>query len=148
MKVSLNWLKEYVDIEMSPDDLAELLTMIGLEVEGLEAVGQSLGDILVARILTARPHPGADRLYLCDVDIGNDTVQVVCGAPNVEEGALAPFALPGVRLPDGTLIKEDKIRGEISKGMLLAEDEMGLTDDHEGIMILPPDIVFKGICIW
>ncbi|MEE9419431.1 MAG: phenylalanine--tRNA ligase subunit beta [Desulfatiglandaceae bacterium] len=140
MKVSLNWLKEYVDIEMSPDDLAELLTMIGLEVEGLEAVGQSLGDILVARILTARPHPVADRLYLCDVDIGNDTVQVVCGAPNVEEGALAPFALPGVRLPDGTLIKEDKIRGEISKGMLLAEDEMGLTDDHEGIMILPPDL--------
>ena len=141
MKINLNWLKEYVDIEMPPDDLAQLMTMAGLEVEGLEAFGQSLEDILVARILTVRSHPGADRLYLCDVDTGNDTVQVVCGAPNIEEGAMAPFARPGVRLPDGTVIKEDKIREEISKGMLLAEDEMGLTDDHEGIMILPSDLV-------
>lgn len=140
MRVSLNWLREYVDIEIPPHDLAQLLTMTGLEVEGVEPVGQSLEEILVARILSARPHPGADRLFLCEVDTGSDTVQVVCGAPNVKEGVLAPLALPGVRLPDGTLVREDKIRGETSKGMLLAEDEMGLTDHHEGIMLLPPEL--------
>jgi phenylalanyl-tRNA synthetase beta chain len=140
MKVSLNWLKEYVDIELSPHDLAELLTMTGLEIEGLEAVGQSLDEILVGRISGVRHHPGADRLFLCEVETGDVTVQVVCGAPNVKAGALAPLALPGVSLPDGTLVKEDIIRGEISRGMLLAEDEIGLTDDHEGIMILPQDL--------
>ncbi len=140
MRVSQNWLKDYVDIEMSPDDLAELLTMTGLEIEAVEAVGQSLEDILVSRILSVRPHPRADRLFLCDVDTGHDTLQVVCGAPNVKEGALAPLALPGLSLPNGMLVKEDKIRGEISQGVLLAEDEMGLTDDHEGILILPPNL--------
>lgn len=139
MKVTLNWLREFVDIEMPPNEVGDLLTMAGLEMEGLEAFGQSLGDILVARVLKVRPHPGADRLYLCDVDTGVKTFQVVCGAPNVEKGVLAAFAPPGAKLPDGTLIKEDEIRGQISKGMLLAEDEMGLTDDHEGIMILSSD---------
>lgn len=139
MKVTLNWLREFVDIEMSPNEVGDLLTMAGLEMEGLEAFGQSLDDILVARVLKVRPHPGADRLYVCDVDTGVKTFQVVCGAPNVEKGVLAAFAPPGAKLPDGTVIKEDEIRGQISKGMLLAEDEMGLTDDHEGIMILSPD---------
>ena len=139
MKVSLNWLKDFVDIDMPVDTLGRLLTMNGLEVEGIETVGQSLDDIVVARILGVTPHPGSDKLFLCQVDTGHDTVQTVCGAPNVTEGALAPFALPGVRLPDGTVIKEGRIRGEISAGILLAEDEMGLTDDHTGIMILPHD---------
>lgn len=139
MKLSLNWLKDYVDIQITPDELARLLTMNGLEVEGIEAVGQLLEDIVVARILTVKPHPGADKLSLCQVDTGRDTIQTVCGAPNVKEGVLAPLALPGAKLPDDTVIKEGQIRGEISAGMLLAEDEMGLTDDHTGIMILPPD---------
>ena len=137
MKLSLNWLKDYVDIEMRPDELGELLTMTGLEVEGIEAVGQGLDDIVVAKILSVGPHPGADRLFMCQVDTGSETVPVVCGAPNLKEGQLAPLALPGARLPDGTVVKESRIRGEISKGILLAEDEMGLTDDHTGIMILP-----------
>jgi len=140
MKVSLNWLKDYVDIEVSPDELGQLLTMTGLEVEGIEEVGQSLEDIVVAKILTIEPHPKADRLSICQLDIGRERLQVVCGAPNLEEGYLVPLALPDVKLPDETVIKESRIKGENSKGMLLAEDEMGLTDDHTGIMTLPPDL--------
>ena len=98
MKVSLNWLKDYVDVEMSPDELGHLLTMNGLEVEGIEAVGQSLDDIVVAKIRAVKPLPGADNLLICQVDTGRNTVQTVCGAPNVKEGTLAPFALPGVYL--------------------------------------------------
>ena len=139
MKVSLNWLKDYVDIEMPPDELGQALTMTGLEVEGIETTGQSLEDIVVAKILAIEPHPGADRLAICHVDNGQSKVQVVCGAPNLEVGAAVPLAMPGARLPTGTVIKEGRIRGEISKGMLLAEDEMCLTDDHSGIMVLPSD---------
>ena len=137
MKLSLEWLKDYVDIEMPPDKLGELLTMNGLEVEGIETVGQSLDDIVAAKILAVKPHPEKDNLFICQVDTGRDTVQTVCGAPNVKVGVLAPLALPGAKLPDGTLVRESHIRGETSIGMLLAEDEMGLTDDHTGIVILP-----------
>jgi phenylalanyl-tRNA synthetase beta chain len=141
MKVSLNWLKEYVDIEMSHDELGHELTMAGLEVEGIEPVGQGLDDILVSKIIDVEPHPDADTLSLCQVDMGRETAQVVCGAPNLEPGSLVPIAPPGSVLPDGTSIEETKIRGQISRGMLLAEDEMGLTDDHSGIMVLPPELV-------
>jgi phenylalanyl-tRNA synthetase beta chain len=141
MKVSLNWIREYVDIEMSPEDIGHLLTMTGLEVEGMAAVGQSLDPVVVGRIVRVRPHPRADHLTLCTVDAGRERVDVVCGAPNVFEGAAAPLILPGGKLPDGTLIQETRIRGELSTGMLLAEDEMGLTDDHAGIMILDPDLI-------
>lgn len=125
---------------MSVHELADLLTMTGLEVEGLEPAGQSLDDILSAKILTIAPHPAADKLSICQVDTGRDRIQVVCGASNLETGALVPLALPGLSLPGGKIIKESRIRGEISTGMLLAEDEMGLTDDHTGIMVLPSDI--------
>ena len=137
MKVSLNWLKEHVDIALSPEELSHVLTMAGLEVEGIEAVGRNLDHIVTSRIVEVRSHPNADRLSLCQVDTGTDMVQVVCGAPNAAEGVLAPLILPGGKLPDGSKMKESRIRGEISKGMLLAEDEMGLTDNHTGIMILP-----------
>jgi phenylalanyl-tRNA synthetase beta chain len=95
---------------------------------------------VVAKISSLRPHPGADRLFLCQVDTGRENLQGVCGAPNLKEGSLAPLALPGTRLPDGTVVKESRVRGELSKGILLAEDEMGLTDDHAGIMILPSNL--------
>lgn len=139
MKLSLNWLKDFVDIEMSTDELGRLLTMTGLEVEGIEAVGNGLDEIVTAKIVAVKPHPKADRLSLCKVDTGHEQVQVVCGAPNLEEGSVVPLALPGVKLPDGTMIEQSRIRGEDSTGMILAEDEMGLTDDHSGIMVLPPD---------
>ena len=136
MRASLNWLKEYVDIKLSPTDLAHLLTMSGLEVEAIEPFGQSLQDVIVAKILSVTPHPKADRLFICRVDIGDGERKVVCSAPNLKEGALVPMALPGTELCGGMIVKESKIRGEPSAGMLLAEDEMGLTDDHTGIMIL------------
>ncbi len=140
MKVSLNWLKDYIDIEMPPDELGHLLTMAGLEVEGIEPAGQSLDGIVAARILEFEPHPKADSLSVCRIDTGKETVQVVCGAPNLETGAMVPFASVGVVIPNGMAIKESKIRGVFSQGMLLAEDEMALTDDHTGIMILPPNL--------
>jgi phenylalanyl-tRNA synthetase beta chain len=140
MRVSLNWLKEYVDIHMPPKDLVERLTMSGLEVEALEPLGQSLEDILVAKILSIKPHPGADRLFICHMDTGDGEVPVVCSAPNLTKGAIVPMALPGTQLPGGVIVEESQIRGERSVGMLLAEDEMGLTDDHTGIMILPADL--------
>jgi phenylalanyl-tRNA synthetase beta chain len=141
MKIPLNWLRDYVDIEMVPQALCELLTMSGLEVEGIEPVGQDLHHILVGKIIEFVPHPNADHLFVCQVDVGRERLQVVCGAPNLSMGALAPTALPGTELPGGTLVEEALIRGVRSSGMLLAEDEMGLTEDHTGVMILPGDSV-------
>lgn len=141
MRVSLNWLKEFVEIDRTPAELAEMLTMAGLEVEGLEHKGHELNGITVSKILDIKPHPRADRLSICRLDAGNQKVSVVCGATNMSQGDVVPLALPGIILPDGTRIKESRIREELSQGMLLAEDEMGLTDDHTGIMILPEDLL-------
>ncbi len=137
MKASLQWLKEYVPIDVKPEELGDLLTMAGLEIEGMETIGEGFEQVIVSRILEVRRHPNADRLSLCMVDTGRDTIQVVCGAPNVEVGVFSPLALPGAKLPGGGVIKKGRIRGEMSEGMLLAEDELGLTGDHSGIMILP-----------
>lgn len=139
MKVSFNWLKEYVDIDMPPQELADILTMAGIEVEAVESVGESVDGVAVGRVVRIEPHPGSDQLSVCRVDTGKGEVQVVCGAPNLEEGVLAPLALPGVRLPGGRVVEKTRIKGELSHGILLAEDEMDLTDDHSGIMLLPPD---------
>ncbi len=139
MQINLNWLKDFVNIDLSPKELAELLTMNSLEVETVEPQGQGLHDIVAARILDVRPHPDADRLSVCVVDTGDREVPVVCGAPNVEVGILSPLALPGTKLPNGMVMEETRIRGQQSVGMLLAEDEMGLTDDHTGIAVLPSD---------
>jgi len=140
MKVSLNWLKEFVEIEQTPAEVAELLTMAGLEVEGLEQKAQNLDNVRVSKILDIRPHPQADRLSICQLDAGNKRASVVCGATNINKGDYVPLAQPGTTLPDGMLVKESTIRGELSEGMLLAEDEMGLTDDHTGIMLLPDNL--------
>lgn len=140
MRVSLNWLKEYVDIDMDAHDLAQRLTMIGLEVEGIDPVGQSLEEIIVAKILAVEKHSKADRLFICQMDTGTDQIPVVCSAPNLKEGALVPMARPGTMLPNGMVIKEGRIRGERSVGMLLAEDELDLTNDHTGIMMLPDNL--------
>lgn len=140
MKVSLRWLKEFVEIDQAPPELAEMLTMAGLEVEGLEHKGQGLDNVTVSKILDIQPHPRADRLSICQLDAGKGEVSVVCGAPNISKGMVVPLALPGTTLPNGMRIKESKIRGELSYGMLLAEDEMNLTDDHTGIMVLPHDL--------
>jgi phenylalanyl-tRNA synthetase beta chain len=136
MKVPLSWLREYVDIDVSPEELASRLTFSGTEVEGIETVGPDCENVVVGEVMAIEPHPGADRLRLCRVTDGAREYRVVCGATNFAVGDKAPFAGIGARLADGTRIKKSKIRGEVSEGMLCAEDELGLSDDHTGLLIL------------
>ena len=142
MLVSLEWLKEYVDFDLSPTELAEKLTMVGLELEEFVSVPvDGLDKIVVGKIVHKEKHPNADKLSLCTVDIGKDEgLDVVCGAPNAKEGSLYPLALEGAELPSGMKVKTAKIRGEVSHGMLCSEREMNLSDDHSGIMELPPEL--------
>ncbi len=140
MKVSLNWLKEYVPIDMAVQDLADALTMAGLEVEAVEDRYAHLETVVVGRVVDVLPHPNADRLKLCRVDGGNGMVTVVCGAPNAATGVLAPLARVGTRLPDGTLLAKTVIRGETSEGMLCSEVELGLGLDGSGLMLLEGDL--------
>lgn len=144
MNISYNWLKQFIDIDWEAEKTAELLTDLGLEVEGItpfESVRGGLKGVVVGEVLECIKHPNADRLKLCRVDIGLETpVSIVCGAPNVAEGQKVPVATVGTTLyaADGTpwKIKKGKIRGEESHGMICAEDEIGLGDSHEGIMVL------------
>lgn len=145
MKVSLNWLKEYIDIPLSPQELSELLTSTGLEVEGMEQVESipgGLQGVVVGQVIHCEQHPNADRLSLTKVDIGNgDPLSIVCGAPNVAAGQKVLVAPVGTTLHpvagDPIKLKKTKIRGEVSEGMICAEDELGLGTDHSGILVLP-----------
>jgi phenylalanyl-tRNA synthetase beta chain len=136
MKASLSWLKDYVSIEMDIAELAEALTMIGLEVESISERYEYLEKVLVGRIADIHSHPNADKLKVCYVDLGDRVISVVCGAPNVEKNMLAPVALPGMLLPDGSILSEGIIRGERSEGMICSEAELGLGADQSGIMVL------------
>lgn len=143
MKVSYNWLKDYVSFDQTPEEVAEILTLTGLEVEEIHKIGSDLQGVLVGEVLTCVQHPNADRLKLCTVAIGSDTVlPIVCGAPNVAAGQKVLVATVGttlpITLPDGSplQIRKSKIRGEVSEGMICAEDELGLGDDHAGIIVL------------
>ncbi len=136
MKFTLNWLKKYVDFTMSSAELAERLTMAGLEVDSVDELFSHLANVRVALIDNVRPHPNADRLVLCDITVGSEKKQIVCGAPNAAAGLLTPVALPGAVLPGGLKIKKGKIRGEISEGMLCSAGDLGISDDHQGIMEL------------
>jgi len=138
MKVSLNWLKDYVDIRMDIKELVNLLTMAGLEVEGATPKGEGFDKIVIAEILSIRRHPNADRLSLVKVDTGQAKFSIVCGATNIREGQRVPLAHVGAKLPNGLEIKRSKIRGEVSEGMLCSEIELGLGQDATGIMILSP----------
>ncbi|TXF78906.1 phenylalanine--tRNA ligase subunit beta [Chryseobacterium sp.] len=147
MKISNNWLKEFIQTDLKTDKVSEYLTDIGLEVEGVEkyeTVKGSLEGIIVGKVITCEQHPNADKLKKTTVDIGTGKMlNIVCGAPNVAEGQTVPVAVIGTKIyaKDGTFfeIKEAKIRGEVSQGMICAEDELGLSDDHGGIMILDGD---------
>ncbi len=140
MIVTYNWFKELVDFDFSPDNLADRLTMAGLEVDAMEKIGEGLDSIIVARLESVDPHPDADRLTLCIADSGKDKFQIVCGARNHKAGDLVALARVGTILPGGLKIKRSKIRGIESDGMLCSEKELGLAEDSEGIMILPPDL--------
>ena len=144
MKISNNWLKDYIKTELKSERIGEFLTDIGLEVEGIdkfESIKGSLEGIIVGKVLTCEKHPNADKLKKTTVDVGNGKIlNIVCGAPNVEAGQTVPVAVVGTKIYDKTgnffEIKEAKIRGEVSQGMICAEDELGLSDDHGGIMVL------------
>jgi phenylalanyl-tRNA synthetase beta chain len=136
MKVSLSWLKEYTPIRLSAADLGEALTQVGLAVDAVVDRYRFLDTVRVGRILSVEAHPSAERLAVCRVDTGGGILPVVCGAPNVEPGLLAPVALPGTILPNGTVLQPGLIRGQRSEAMLCSSAELGLGLDADGVMIL------------
>lgn len=140
MKVTYNWLKEFVDFDLNPAELGDLLTMLGLEVEGVEQIGGGLDEVVVARVVEKAQHPNADKLSLCNVDNGREILQVVCGAQNFKQGDTVALAQVGAVLPGDFKIKRSKIRGEESCGMLCSEKELALADESAGIMILSPEL--------
>ncbi len=140
MKLSLSWLRTYLDGDAALEQIVEKLTMIGLEVKGVEDRSQDFAPFTVALVKEARAHPNADRLSICIVDTGSEEVQVICGAPNARTGMKGVFAAAGSFIPGtDTRLKAGVIRGEASNGMLLSERELGLSDEHEGIVELPDD---------
>ncbi|MFM8972992.1 MAG: phenylalanine--tRNA ligase subunit beta [Actinomycetota bacterium] len=139
MRAPLSWLREFAPIDAEPAVIAEALDRLGLEVEGIDEPGRGIGGVVVARILAIEPHPDADRLRLAEVDFGAGTQRVVCGAPNIEPGMVVPFAPIGAVLPGDFRIERRKIRGVVSEGMLCSARELGLGDDHAGILALAAD---------
>ena len=139
MRAPLSWIREFTPVGAPVGDIADALNQLGLEVEGIEEPGREIGGVVAAKIIEVLPHPGADRIRLADVDAGNGTVRVVCGAPNIEAGMVVPFAQVGAHLPGDFKIERRKIRGEVSEGMLCSAKELGLGDDHAGILELDAD---------
>lgn len=141
----MSWLNDYMDIDVTPKEYADRLTMTGSKVEGFESMGDSVQNVVAGKVLTCEDHPDSDHLHVCTVDAGTgEVLQIVCGAPNVKAGIIVPTALIGAVLPDGK-IKKTKMRGVESQGMLCSHDELGITEDmlgyepEYGILILPDD---------
>ena len=141
MIITYNWLKEFVDVDLPPANLGDLLTMLGLEVESMESHGEGMDDVVVAVVEEVKPHPNADKLSLCLVNNGKELLSVVCGAKNFKPGDKVALAQIGASLPGDFKIKHSKIRGEESLGMLCSEKELGLADESAGIMVLPNDLI-------
>lgn len=140
MKLSLEWLRELVDLPDDVDAICERLTLLGLEVEEVEDFALTYPNVVVGHVVEAEQHPDADRLRVCKVDVGDDEVlDIVCGAPNVRAGLHVPVAKVGAVLPGDFKIKKGKIRGQVSMGMICSEKELGLGQGHDGIMELPTD---------
>lgn len=146
MNISRNWLEDYIKLNISNEELTEKLTLIGLEVEGINDYGSNLEGVIVGKVLEVKPHTNADKLQVCQVDLGDETVQIVCGAPNVAKGQNVPVATVGSTLPikldNGKFLKlkKAKLRGEASHGMICSEVELGLGNDASGIMVLEEDL--------
>ena len=136
MKLPLSWLREWIEVDAAAEKIADALTRRGFYVEGIESQGHAYPGVVVARVLEVGKHPNADKLTLCRVDGGAGELRVVCGAPNVRAGMLVPLATVGAKLPGGVTIKQSKIRGEESQGMLCSARELRLSEDHEGILDL------------
>ncbi len=140
MKVTYDWLKNYSDFDIEPDKLVHTLTMLGLEVDSIDSECWDFSGIVVGEVLQKEKHPNADKLSLCKVKIGSETLNIICGAPNVEAGQKVPVATPGTQMPNGMFIKNAKIRGVESQGMICSESELGLSGKSDGIMVLDQDI--------
>ena len=138
MRVPLSWIRDFTPADAPVDALVAALNQLGLEVEAVEEPGREVLGVRVARILEVLPHPDADRLRLADVEFGDGTTRVVCGAPNIEPGQLVPLAPSGASLPGGFVLERRTIRGQVSDGMLCSAKELGLGEDHAGILVLDP----------
>jgi phenylalanyl-tRNA synthetase beta chain len=139
VRAPLSWIREFTPLTAPPAEIADALNQLGLEVEGIDEPGRDVNGVVVARILDVVPHPDADRIRLADIDFGDGQLRVVCGAPNIEPGMVVPFARVGAVLPGDFKIERRKIRGVVSEGMLCSTRELGLGDDHDGILALPAD---------
>ena len=140
MRVPLSWLREYVDVDLSPEALAERLTLLGMEVKGIVRWGEDWRNVVVGELLSVERHPRADRLSLTRVTTGDgEPLDIVCGATNIAAGQRVPVALPGAVLPGDRRIERTEKMGVVSNGMLCSGDELGLTADADGILILPAD---------
>ncbi|MEN6454183.1 MAG: YtpR family tRNA-binding protein, partial [Prolixibacteraceae bacterium] len=148
MNISYKWLKDYIDIDLTPGQVGASLTQIGLEtgsIEEFETIRGGLRGLVVGKVITCEKHPDSDHLSKTTVDVGNGQIlPIVCGAPNVAAGQKVIVATIGTTLYDGDKefqIKKSKIRGEVSEGMICAEDEIGIGKDHQGILVLPDSAV-------
>ncbi|MDA3870292.1 MAG: phenylalanine--tRNA ligase subunit beta, partial [Gammaproteobacteria bacterium] len=139
MKISEQWLRTWVNPAISTEEICQQLTMAGLEVEGVEPVAGAFNNVVVARVVSLEKHPDADKLNVCQVTDGSETLQIVCGAANVRTGLIVPLAKIGAVLPGDFRIKPAKLRGVESSGMLCSEKELGLAAQAEGLMELPDD---------
>ena len=140
MRVPLSWLRDYIDVELEPERLAERLTMLGMEVKGIERRGSDWRNVVVGELLAVEKHPRADRLSLTRVTVGSgEPLEIVCGATNIAPGQRVPVALPGAVLPGDRRIERTEKMGVVSNGMLCSGDELQLSGDADGILILPPD---------
>lgn len=147
MLVSLNWLKEYVDYgSLTPEELGELITKSGIEVDAIHYIAEQVSDVVVGHVTSCEQHPNADKLKLCQVDIGTETLQIICGAPNVAQGQKVAVAKPGAVLPGDFKIKKVKLRGIESNGMICSLDELGVREEYiaadhkDGIFVFPTDV--------
>ena len=140
MRVPLGWLREFVDVDMTPEALAERLTLLGMEVKGIDRWGAAWQNVVVGELLSVEKHPRADRLSLTRVTVGDgEPLEIVCGATNIAAGQRVPVALPGAVLPGDRRIERTEKMGVVSNGMLCSGDELGMTSDADGILILPAD---------
>ena len=141
MRISVAWLSDWLGAVGEPEDLAERLTMAGLEVEAIEPAAPPLEGVVVGEILSCEKHPDADSLSLCSVNAGGETLQIVCGAPNARAGLKVPLATVGARLPGDVVIRKAKLRGMESSGMLCSARELNLSADASGLMELPAEAI-------
>src|SRR5262245_62023899 len=136
MKFTYNWLRELVDTPLAPEQIADRLPMLGFEVEEFAPTVPAMHGIVAGKVLACQPHPESDHLKLCRVDIGAETLEVICGAPNIAAGQLVAVAPPGSTLPNGLRIEAKRILGVTSYGMICSESELNLSDDGDKILVL------------